>query len=177
MLSYFAKQQKKERGINLIRKSLSAISFLWGIFIILIAFGDHIKETLELLSFVLIAFLGVTYLISSLVIIRPDIGINFCSSRSVVNYTLVMCILFFLIPVLDQRLTGGVDTMMLKIYENGFVFGPLLVSLVLAINLRLTGQEIERRHAKYIFWMLSFICALSIGFVLMMVVAVISALA
>lgn len=88
-----------------------------------------------------------------------------------------MCILFFLLPVLDQRLTGGIGAMMLKVYENGFVFGPLLVSLVLAINLRLTGQTLERRHAKYIFWMLSSVIALIIGFVLMIVVAVMSALA
>jgi len=167
----------EERNIKPILKIISLICILWGVFIILIAYGNHIQQNLELGNFLTVFLLGVTYLISGSILFRCKAGLSFCSSQTIVNYTIIASILFFVVPILNLVINNGeLSKILFIVYENGFIFGPLLISCVLAMNLQLYGNELQKRHAKYIFWILLSVAILILLFILVIVGAVISSL-
>jgi len=141
------------------------------------AYGDHIQQNLEWGNFLIVFMLGVTYLISGTLLFRSKVITSFCSSRALITYTLITCILFFLIPLISIIFNnGGISEILLKVYENGFAFGPLLISFVMAINLRFHGNDLEKRHTKYVFWILGSVFILIVAIIILIVAAVISSL-
>ena len=106
--------------------------------------------------------------------LKPTIGTSRNKGKFAVIYTLIISLLFFAVPILTKTIHSS--SLLFGIYTNGLVFGPFITSLALAINLKGTGFELQRKQSKRIFVILGCVAILSLIYFLLMVGAVISSL-
>lgn len=164
------------RTIHWIRTIVALPIALWGIFLILIAYGDYVSEGFDWAGLIVVASLGGSFLLAAYALYQPEFGIHKQSGKPSVIYTWCVVVLFFLMPPLVMAVTKKLGGVLFTVYENGFVFGPMLVSLVLAFNLRQSGLAEQKRYSKHIFILLLVASLLVVGFILFFIAQLLSGL-
>jgi hypothetical protein len=163
---------------NIFRLILATGCVLWGLIALKVGYFRYLVGIDPQAGAALAFFCcGLAYFVAGYLFVFYSGQARIYSGNIPLNYTRLAAAIYCGIPLVAVFILRHVGSATHQLYEDGFAYGPLLISLALAMNLHRSGANDRKAVASRIFRILLGVVVAIILFVVYMVLQALSGLA